>query len=178
MQTYHSSHTPPFAVLKFFGILCGLFFLLLNLPDWVLANELIYWPVFAGLVTAGILANVQIFHNVSAAWTVSPEGISESVSPKWKRLPFGIYQQRFVPWDQVESFDASGGVDLFSSGRVTLVHLHQGNPIRIEKNWRLGQEAYDALVDAIRNRGMQVCPASTAREETASQDAPTPEVEF
>ena len=150
---------------------------MLNLPTWVTANELIYQSVFVGLVTLGALTYVQLFENVSASWIVSREGISESVSPKWKRLPFGIYQERFVPWDQVESFDVSGGAGL-DPGRALVINLHQGHPIRIEWNWRLGEESRIALANAIRNRGKEASPASSADEGVTPQDAPTPEVEF
>ena len=74
MQTYHSSFTPKFAVLRLLAIVGGLIFLWLSLPTWVHANEITHFLVLAGSLALGLLSLHSTLRAASLslrAWVVA-----------------------------------------------------------------------------------------------------------
>lgn len=140
-------------------------------------GDFYFWLWMGGFFLGLLLIFFAGFGNVTATWEISEIGISESITPKWKRLPFGVYQQRFVSWDRVASVDASASVGsvLGTEEKYFVIRLHDGHPVRIHKNKRLGDEYFNVVLAAVRSRGASTVSAGKSGEAITQprQEVPT-----
>lgn len=159
MIRYQSTTLPKGAVaraLMVFAALGAGFFYLLEIVAKSSEKELLSFIVLGAFFLGCVAVIVIFFVNVRAVWEISEKGIAESIFPRWKWLPFGVYRDRSVPWDLVVSVDASDTVSsiLGQEKKHFVVRLSQGDALRIYKKSLSDDDIYDAVLAAVLARGV------------------------
>ncbi len=121
------------------ALIAAMLYLASELPKGHAHESLFLTLLVAAMVIGFLIARAIFLTNVTAVWKISEEGIAESICPRWKWLPFGVYRERWVPWDQVASVDASNTVGsiLGQEKKHFVVRLSQGDALRI---YQLGSD--------------------------------------
>lgn len=159
MIRYQSTTLPKGALTRalvaFAALFAAMFYLTEKIPKGPESER--FFLILLGAFFLSCLAVVVIFFlNVRAAWEISEKGISESIFPRWKWLPFGVYRDRSVPWDLVVSVDDSDTVSsiLGQEKKHFVVRLSQGDALRIYKKGSSDDDMYDAVLAAVLARGV------------------------
>lgn len=82
-------------------------------------------------------------------WSVTPDGVVETIRPRFPRLPFGLYRTRRVAMEAISRWHVERSGFGSEQREVIVLHITDQPPLRIHTHQRQADPAFLELVGEI-----------------------------